>query len=103
MKNNDNEYEQIAIDFGDALCTTEHSMEYAESQEDKTSEKEIEVGAAIIVKPEIKRFCDGHGIPDCAREAYVKRLNLATKTVLIETEPNGKELGLLFMSDVMLA
>ncbi|MBR2399328.1 MAG: hypothetical protein IKA96_05145, partial [Alistipes sp.] len=69
----------------------------------KTKQKELEVGAAVTVNPEAKRFCDGRGIPDYARKAYIKRLNPATKTVLIETEPNGKELGLLFMSDVVLA
>lgn len=95
------EYEQLTMDFGDeipAVKTVEEEPKPAE----KTKQKELEVGAVVTVNPEAKRFCDGRGIPDYARKAYIKRLNPATKTVLIETEPNGKELGLIFMSDVVL-
>ena len=96
------EYEQLAIDFGDEVPAAE-TVEENPKPTKRTKPKEFKVGVAITVNPEVKRFCDGRGIPDYARKAYIKRLNHANKTVLIETEPNGKELGLLFMSDVVLA
>lgn len=95
------EYEQLTMDFGDEVPAVETVEEPKPTK--KTKQKELEVGAAVTVNPEAKRFCDGRGIPDYARKAYIKRLNPATKTVLIETEPNGKELGVLFVSDVVLA
>ena len=100
--NTNEEYEQLTMDFGDEIPAVE-TVEEEPKLAKKTKQKELEVGAAVTVNPEVKRFCDGRGIPDYARKAYIKRLNPATKTVLIETEPNGKELGLLFMSDVVLA
>lgn len=99
--NTNEEYEQLTMDFGDEIPAVETVEEPKPAK--KTKQKELEVGAVVTVNPEAKRFCDGRGIPDYARKAYIKRLNPATKTVLIETEPNGKELGLLFMSDVALA
>lgn len=93
------EHEQLTIDLNDEISVVEATEESSKPVE-KVKQKELEIGAAVIVKPETKRFCDGRGIPDYARKAYVKRLIPATKTVLIETEPNGKELGLLFISDV---
>ena len=107
--NTNEEYEQLTMDFGDeipAVETVEEEPKRAAllaQEEYEAKQKELEVGAVVTVNPEAKRFCDGRGIPDYARKAYIKRLNPATKTVLIETEPNGKELGLLFMSDVVLA
>ena len=68
----------------------------------KPKVKELKVGTAVTVNPEVKRFCDGRGIPDYARKAYIKRFNLNNQTVLIESEPNGKEYGLLFIRDVTL-
>lgn len=100
--NTNEEYEQLTMDFGDEIPAAETVKEETKPTK-KTKQKELEVGAVVTVNPEAKRFCDGRGIPDYARKAYIKRLNPATKTVLIETEPNGKELGLLFMSDVVLA
>lgn len=41
--------------------------------------------------------------PAYARKAYVKRINSDSNTVLTESEPNVKEYGLLFMTDVALA
>ena len=102
QKNTYEEYEQLTMGFGDEIPAVETVEEEPKSTK-KTKQKELEVGAVVTVNPEAKRFCDGRGIPDYARKAYIKRLNPATKTVLIETEPNGKELGLLFMSDVVLA
>ena len=100
--NTNEEYEQLTMDFGDETSAVE-TVEEEPKPAKKTKQKELEVGAVVTVNSEAKRFCDGRGIPDYARKAYIKRLNPATKTVLIETEPNGKELGLLFMSDVVLA
>ena len=100
--NTNEEYEQLTMDFGDEIPAVE-TVEEEPKPAKKTKQKELEVGAVVTVNPEAKRFCDGRGIPDYARKAYIKRLNPTTKTVLIETEPNGKELGLLFMSDVVLA
>lgn len=100
--NTNEEYEQLTMDFGDEILAVE-TVEEEPKPTKKTKQKELEVSAVVTVNPEAKRFCDGRGIPDYARKAYIKRLNPATKTVLIETEPNGKELGLLFMSDVVLA
>lgn len=100
--NTNEEYEQLTMDFGDEIPAVE-TVEEETKPAKKTKQKELEVGAVVTVNPEAKRFCDGRGIPDYARKAYIKRLNPATKTVLIETEPNGKELGLLFISDVVLA
>lgn len=64
-------------------------------------EKTLEVGGMVSVKPETKRFCDGRGIPDYARTAFIKRINDANKTIVVETKPNGKELGVLFIADVI--
>ena len=100
--NTNEEYEQLTMDFGDEIPAVEAAEEEPKPAK-KAKQKELEAGAVVTVNPEAKRFCDGRGIPDYARKAYIKRLNPATKTVLIETEPNGKELGLLFMSDVVLA
>lgn len=100
--NTHEEYEQLTMDFGDEVPAAETAEEEVKSSK-KTKQKEFEVGAAVTVNPEAKRFCDGRGIPDYARKAFIKRINPATKTVLIETEPNGKELGVLFTSDVVLA
>lgn len=100
--NTHEEYEQLTIDIGDEIPAAEIVKEESKSAE-KAKQKEFKVGAVVAVNPEAKRFCDGRGIPDYARKAYIKRLNTATKTVLIETEPDGKELGLLFISDVVLA
>lgn len=102
QKNTYEEYEQLTMGFGDEVLAAE-TVEEDHKPVKKTKQKEFKVGTAVTVNPEAKRFCDGRGIPDYARKAYIKRLNPATKTVLIETEPNGKELGLLFMSDVVLA
>lgn len=87
-KNIEEEYEQLRIDFGNELSVVD-------------KDKRIEVGAKVEIKPEAQRFCDGRGVPDCARTAYVKRINLESNTILIETEPNGKELGLLFIHEVI--
>ena len=95
------EYEQRTMDFGDEIPAVE-TGEKEPKPAKKTKQKEFEVGAAVTVNPEAKHFCDGRGIPDYARKAFIKRINPATKTVLIETEPNGKELGVLFASDVVL-
>lgn len=94
-KTNNKEYEQLTIDFGDDLPTTPETIE--------TKAKEFEVGAPVIVNHDAKRFCDGRGIPDYARKAYIKRINPESKTILIESEPNGREYGLLFMTNVTLA
>ena len=95
------EYEQLTMDFGDEIPAVE-TVEEEPKPAKKTKRKELEVGAAVTVNPEAKRFCDGRGIPDYARKAYVKRINFDSKTVLIESEPNGKEYGLLFIADVVL-
>lgn len=98
--NMNEEYEQLAMDFNDETSANE-TTDVPKSTK-KTKQKDFEIGAAIIVKPEIKRFCDGRGIPDYARNAYIKRFNHGNKTVLIEAEPGGKELGVLLMSHVIL-
>ena len=100
--NTNEEYEQLTTDFGDEISAVE-TVEEEIKPTKKTKQKELEVGAAVTVNPEAKRFCDGRGIPDYARKAYVKRVNSDSKTVLIESKPNGKEYGLLFMTDVTLA
>ena len=102
MKNTNkhDEYEQLNIDIVDEGLIADTIEEIKPAK--RAKRKDLEVGAAITINPEIKRFCDGMGIPDYARKAYIKRINPANKTVLIETEPNGKELGVLFMSDVVL-
>ena len=102
QKNTYEEYEQLTMDFGDEIPAVE-TVEEEPKPAKKTKQKELEVGAAVTVNPEAKRFCDGRGIPDYARKAYIKRINSDSKTVLIESEPNGKEYGLLFMTDVALA
>lgn len=99
--NTHEEYEQLTMDFGDEIPAVETIGE-APKPAKKTKQKELEVGAMVAVNPETKRFCDGKGVPDYARKAYIKRINITNSTVLIETEPNGKELGLLFMSDISL-
>lgn len=96
------EYEQLTMDFGEDFTPVETIENETKPKKKKTKAKGFELGAEIAVNPEIKRFCDGRGIPDYARRAYIKRINLENKTIVIETEPNGKQLGLLFMSDVTL-
>ena len=100
--NTNEEYEQLTMDFGDEIPAVE-TVEEEPKPTKKTKQKELEVGAAVTVNLEAKRFCDGRGIPDYARKAYVKPINADGKTVLIESEPNGKEYGLLFMTDIALA
>lgn len=96
-----NEYEQLAIDFGGSEVSTEAAGEESKPKKERAKPRELELGTAVVVNPETKRFCDGRGIPDYARKAYIKRINHESKTIVIETEPGGKELGLLFMSDVV--
>lgn len=105
MKNTNmnEEYEQSTLDFGDSLNVIENLKEDSKTKEEKSTTKEFEVGDKIAVKQETTHFCDGRGIPDYARTAYIKRIIPAHKTVLIESTPNGKELGLLFISDIILA
>lgn len=98
--NNLEEYEQLTIDLGDETITVEAMDEQVESK--KTKKKELRAGAKITVKPETKKFCDGRGIPDYARTAYVKRINATNTIVVIESEPNGKEFGTLFASDIIV-
>lgn len=98
--NNHEEYEQLTMDFGDDITPAEVADETAEPK--KTREKHnLEAGTKVSVKPEVKKFCDGRGIPDYARTAYVKRINPANNIVVIESEPNGKEFGTLFASDIV--
>lgn len=100
---NHEEYEQLTIDFGDDVAPVEVTEEDDEPKKKRAKGREGEIGAEITVNPEVKLFCDGCGIPDYARKAYIKRINFDNNTVLIESAPNGKEYGLLFMSDVTLA
>lgn len=93
------EYEQFVFDFGDEFVSAE-TIEESEPENEKPNE--LSVGAEVTIKPETKLFCDGRGIPDYARKAYIKRINHNNKTVLLESAPNGKEYGLLFVSDVTL-
>lgn len=99
--NTHEEYEQLTMDFGDDITPAETVEEEAEPKKKKA--KEFDVGAEVTINPEVKRFCDGRGIPDYARKACIKRINPANKTVLLESAPNGKEYGLLFVTDVTLA
>lgn len=101
--NTHEEYEQLTMDFGDDISPAEAVEEEAESKKKKMQKKEFEVGAEVTINPEVKRFCDGRGIPDYARKACIKRINPANKTILLESAPNGKEYGLIFMTDVTLA
>ena len=93
-------YEQVTFDLGENFDAVKVFEKETESE--KNCEREFKTGDKVAVAPTTKRFCDGRGIPDYAREAYIKRLNFTSKTVLLESEPNGKELGLLFISDVTL-
>lgn len=97
------EYEHPTLDFGNSFDVMESLKEDSENKEEKATTKEFEAGDKITVKQETTHFCDGRGIPDYARTAYIKRVIPAHKTVLIESTPNGKELGLLFISDIILA
>ena len=98
--------EQIAFDLEDNISPEaefeeKNNKSDAELKEEST-EKAFKIGAKVMVNPEIRCFCDGKGIPDCAREAYIKYLNLNNKTIVIESKPFGKEYGLLLMSQVTL-
>ena len=96
MKKNNHkhdEYEQLTISI-DAT---------AERCDVQTAGKDIEIGDKVIINPSVTKFCNGRGIPDYVRTAYVTRINTGNKTVVISTEPDGKGLGLLFLSDITLA
>lgn len=82
----------------------EQELDFVKTSEcDETAKEEkFRTGAEVTVKPEITRFCDGRGIPSYARRAFIKRYN-PNGTVLIESAPDGKELGLLLASQVDLA
>lgn len=90
----------IAIDNN--VRTACDTVEDVTTNKKPKAKKTLVVGAKVKVNPDAKHFCDGRGIPDYARTAYVKRVNSANNTVLIETEPDGKELGLLFSSEITL-
>ena len=100
--NNNEKYEQLTIDFCDEITPVELPDETPEVKGKKAKVNNFIVGGAVTVNAEVKRFCDGRGIPDYARNAYIKRINPGSKTIVIESEPNGKEYGLLFMNDVSL-
>ena len=112
MKKNNpvEEYEQLTIDFGDAIEEQPAAVDEAPvekndevpAKKSKVKPKELRVGAKVTVNQDVKRFCDGRGIPDYARIAYIKGMDNKSKTILIESEPNGKEFGVLFAADVSL-
>lgn len=91
------DYEQLTIDFGDEVPAVEEAPKPVK----KTTQKKLEVGAEVTVNSEATHFCDGRGIPDYARRAFIKRYN-SNETVLLESEPGGKEFGLLFAKEVSL-
>lgn len=91
------DYEQLTIDFGDEVPAAAEEPKPTK----KTKQKRLEVGVEVAVNPEATHFCDGRGIPDYARRAFIKRYN-PNETVLLETAPGGKELGLLFAKEVSL-
>lgn len=91
------DYEQLTIDFGDEVPTT--AEEYHSAK--KSKQKKLKVGAEVTINPEVTHFCDGRGIPDYARKAFIKRCN-PNQTILLESEPGGRELGLLFAKEVSL-
>lgn len=100
--NTTEEYEQLTIDFGDAFQPQSNADGKAPTKKNEAQNKELSVGAKVTVNEDVNRFCDGRGIPDYARTAYVKSMGNNTKTILIETEPGGKELGVLFANNVSL-
>ena len=91
------DYEQLTIDFGDEVPAVAEEPKPTK----KIKQKRLEVGVEVTVNPEATHFCDGRGIPDYARRAFIKRCN-SNQTVLLESEPGGKELGLLFVKEVSL-
>jgi hypothetical protein len=68
----------------------------------KSKHKALTIGSKVVVNEDVKFFCDGSGIPDRARVAYVKGIDNNSKTVLIAVEPDGKEFGVLFTNNVSL-
>lgn len=97
------EYEQLAIDFGDEAAISASEEVQVEEPVEVIPERKLDIGAKVTVNAECKHFCDGRGVPDYARTAYIKRINTNNKTVVIETQPDGEELGLLFISDIAIA
>lgn len=98
----DNNSDQITMELGEDFAPNEIwvKADKPKKSKTKTKVKKFEVGTKIAVNPETKLFCDGRGIPDYARVAYVKHINYASETLLIGGESNGKTYGLLFMEDV---
>ena len=97
-KKNNLEYEQISI-FSEEVSEATDTSRNIESC---AVSKEFKVGAKIRINSNVRLFCDGYGIPDYAREAYIKRINEYNKTIVIETKPNGKQLGVLLQKDVVV-
>ncbi len=110
-KNIIEEYEQLTFEFNEEAPSAESVEEVVAEEKIAKKDEEVElktsetigIGSKITVNPDVKKFCDGLGIPDYARTAYVKRINASNDTVVIETTPGGRELGLLFLSNITLA
>lgn len=105
-ENNHEQYEQLVMD-GFHTIDTQQSYAVAEadtpkSKKAKGKRDELVIGAKVVINDDVKLFCDGRGIPDYARTAYVKGMDNNTKTILIETKPGGKELGVLFANNVTM-
>lgn len=96
-----NEYEQITIDFEEAVVTAAEDSKEAPPIDEEV--KQFTIGAQVIVKPTAQRFCGGNGIPDYARTAYIRGINTDSQTVLIGPKDTGRSYGLLFMDEVTLA
>ena len=96
-----NEYEQLTIEFEEAVVTAAEDSKEAPPIDEEV--KHFTIGAQVIVKPTAQRFCGGNGIPDYARTAYIRRINMDNKTILIGPNGTGRPYGLLFMDEVTLA